>query len=147
MPFYDRKCSACDWQKIDVFERVTPEDVSCPDCSAATDRVWLTKPSNVIGDECDIRQENGFKTVQHFRSKIERKRALKAAGVEECVQHRPMPGTDKSKHTMNWATMDSKTLENARILVERQGGFKGNDPAPDVRMRITHVKGDGIGRY
>lgn len=145
MPLYTIRC--VDGHEDEVLTTVDDRDCPCPTCAQPTERIWKGKPPTVIGDACDVTQENGFKEPRHFTSKIERRRALKEAGVEECVQHRPMPGTDKSRHTMNHAQiMDPVTLENARILVSRPGALKGNDALPPVRMRISYVSGELDGR-
>lgn len=146
MPFYDRACSACAWTQIDAFERVTCPAPPCPDCGAETTRVWLSKPPNVIGDECDIIQENGFRHPRRFRFKSDRRRALKEAGCQEAVRHVGAKGSDRSKHTINWgARMDAKTLENALALVSRASTTWSEPPLPPVNMHITIVRGEGIG--
>ncbi len=94
--------------------------------------------ANVIGDECDITQENGFRHPRHFTSKLERARALKEAGLHEVVRN---AGPD-DKHCRPWNTIDPQTLENGRILVSRPGALKGNDDPPPVNMRIALVSGD-----
>jgi len=146
MPMYDRLCQSCGQQQLDCWEPVTPPECACPTCGASTERAWLSKPSNVIGDEIDQWQENGFRHPQHFRSRIERQRAMKEAGLSEVVRHVGSPGSDTSKHTTNWAaTTDARTLENARVLVSRASTYAGSTTAPPIRMRITHVRGEGIG--
>jgi hypothetical protein len=145
MPFYDRGC-LCGWRKIDSYETVYPETIACPACGATTERIWISKATNVIGDACDIIQSNGFRHPRRFTSKIERQRALKEAGLSEVVRHVGAPGSDRSRHTTNWAaTTDARTLDNARILVSRASTFAGTTPEPPLKMRITHVRGEGIG--
>lgn len=140
MPLYTVRCTAR--HESEVLTGVEDRECPCPTCGAVTERIWKGKPPTVIGDECDVTQINGFKEPRRFRSKRERLRALKAAGLEECVRHRPIHGSDKSPHTMNHAQiMDPVTLENARILVSRPGALKGHDPAP-APLRIAYVSGD-----
>jgi len=71
---------------------------------------------------------------------------MKARGLIEKVEHVPMPGTDKSRHTTSWATTDPYTLAQARILAERQATTPGtNDPTVDpVPMRLEWIEGRGI---
>lgn len=78
--------------------------------------------NGAIGDECDIMQENGFRHPTRFTSKRELARALAERGLEMQVKHVTVPGTDKSPYTTDWSkgSMDAQTLENARILAERQ---------------------------
>lgn len=59
--------------------------------------------------------ENAWREPRTFYSQSEYERALKADGMELCP--RWVPG---SKHLTNWATVDPQTLENGRILAERQ---------------------------
>lgn len=141
MPMYDFKCdhSACGA----VFEALKPVGTlvtECRVCGGMADKVWLTRASNVIGDECDIWQENGFATPQHFRSKLERRRALKEGGYEEGVRHVGVPGTDKSPHTQSWAAIGPGTLEAARSLLERVGGVRKSDEQEESELdEAVHV--------
>jgi len=136
-PMYDVRC--LDGHDTEVLVTVEDRTCPCPICGAITERLWRGKASTVIGDECSITQENGFSTPRRFTSKIERRRALKEAGLVDCVQHRTMPGTDKSKHTMNHGQiMDPVTLENARILVSRPGALQDADePSPPLQIRYV----------
>lgn len=108
---------------------------ACQDCGTAMVRVWVTKPTNVIGDECDLWQENGFHTPQHFRSKSERARALLEKGYDpHYSKHVTLPGTDKHPETTDWSkgSVDPQTLRNAAILVAR--------PAePKLRFTVSQV--------
>lgn len=120
MPFYDRSCPGCDWQAIDLLEPVHVDAPACPQCGGVTVRAWLTTPSAVIGDEMDHVQINGLKTPRRFTSKAERKRWMKEAGYHEAVRHVGEAGTDRSKHTSNWAAYyDPYTAANAKLLIER----------------------------
>lgn len=62
----------------------------------------------------------------------ELKRELKARNLEPMVRHR-----DGDPHTRSWATMDAYTLENARILAERQAHTKGTNDAEPAPNRET----------
>lgn len=60
-------------------------------------------------------------------SPSELKRELKARGLEPMIRH--VPG---DQHTKSWATMDPYTLEQGRILAERQASstVRHHDPGP-----------------
>lgn len=83
---------------------------------------------SAIGDECDVIQENGFAHPTRFTSKQALKKALDAKGLEMKVRHVPIPGTDKSPYTSDWArgTVD---LDAAAALV---------DPARRTQGPVTH---------
>ena len=109
--------------------------------------------NGAIGDECDIWQENGFRHPRHFSHKSELTRALAAVGKEITVRHRPLPGTDKSPFTTDWSkgSIDAQTLDNARVLMSRNGTAEGNDPEPEPlnvkwQVRDVHPK-DGPGPW
>lgn len=75
---------------------------------------------SVIGDACDIWQENGFAEPQHFTSKEARRKAIEAAGLQEMIRHKPVPGTDKSPHTQSWDVgMVPEQMEATRKMLER----------------------------
>lgn len=84
--------------------------------------------NGAIGDECDVWQENGFRTPQHFTSKKERIRALAEKGLEERV-------CNAGVHDVlvpRWSMMDPQTMKNAEALAMRHGASKGRGPeAPD----------------
>lgn len=91
--------------------------------------------STAIGDECDIWQENGFHTPQHFTLKSERRRALAEKGLEDRVRHVTIPGTDKSPYTSDWSrgTVD---LAAATALVSRPSQATTEETEPEMPM--TH---------
>src|SRR5262245_19016640 len=128
MPMYDRICTSCRAQFIDLLEPITPPTVTC-NCGGTTERAWLSKPSAVIGDECDITIEHGLCDAVtgepvRYTSKAEIAAEAKRRGLTPYVRHVPFSkGSDKSPHTTNWAAgIDAYTLENARILLSRGGG-------------------------
>lgn len=59
--------------------------------------------------------ENAWREPRQFYSQSAYEAALKADGMELCP--RWVPG---SHHLTNWATIDPQTLENGRVLAERQ---------------------------
>ena len=62
----------------------------------------------------------------HITSRAQRAAIMKERGLREAIWHIPMPGSDKSPHTRSWDTPCAYTMEQARILVSRQG--QGRDP-------------------
>jgi hypothetical protein len=131
MPFYDRCCPTCERIEIDVLEPVVEPPKLCESCGTPTERAWITKPPNAIGDEMDHLQVNGLKEPRRFRSKLERKRWLKEAGLEEKDCHCPMPDSDKSKHGAAWVSGGTQWLANAEALAKshHNGEFAGNEPS------------------
>lgn len=139
MPLYDRACEACGWHAVDVWEPVVHVAPACPSCGAQTARAWLSKPPTAIGDEMDHWQVNGTKEPIHFRSKIARRRWMKAKDYHDATRHVGANGTDKSKHTSNWgARMDPYTANNVRILLERafKAGSVHDDELQPLAARV-----------
>jgi hypothetical protein len=104
MPCYDRRCTGCAWQAIDVFEPVYLQAPVCPLCGAVTQRAWLSKPPAVIGDEIPggFVQENFGVQPETFYSKSSMARRAKELGLMPLVRHVGEQGSDKSKHTTRW---------------------------------------------
>ena len=126
MPFFDRKCGSCGTLKIDCLEPSEPPTVLCDDCGEPTERVWLSKSSNVIGDECDFVQHNGTKTPIRFRSRGDHKLWLKSHGYR-------IAEDASAKGSKSAGIMDAYTLEAARTLVSRDNrasGWRDPDQAP-----------------
>lgn len=69
-----------------------------------------------------------------FYSHSEKRRYLREHGLEECVRHVPVPGSDRSPHTVSWTAVD---LEAGRILAERQAHTKAS--APEYRPNPENV--------
>lgn len=135
MPFYDFGCAHCGTVKVDVWAKI--DEVLMCACGQPMAHYWAQKPSNVIGDEIDIVQENGFHEPRRFTSKAEYKRALDEAGLEQRVRHVPVPGTDKSPYTTDWSkgSMDPQTMANAKALVERAGLASKADEVESLPVR------------
>lgn len=97
----------------------------------------------IIGDECDVVQENGFHHPTRFTSKSALAKALDEKGLEMRVRHVPIPGSDKSPHTTDWSkgSIDPQTLANVTELVSRNGRSSGKDttlaPAPIGTWTMT----------
>lgn len=108
MPFYDRACSTCGREEIDVYEKIDTPVYPCGvmGCKGQMVRAWLTKPSNVIGDECDVMVKHGIchedGTPRHYRFKSEMRAEAKRRGFENYVVHEGARGSDKSPHTSRW---------------------------------------------
>ena len=129
MPFYDRLCPSCGWLAVDVLEPVNVPVQTCPACGDPTKRAWLTRSTNVIGDEMDHLQVNGLKEPRRFRSKLEHKRWLKENGYTIMDGHVGEYGSDKSKHSSRWAAGGgAEWLANAEELAKRNGASAGKDP-------------------
>lgn len=135
--FYDRRCDACGWLKIDSLE-TTSQQMPCPTCGGPTVRVWLSKPAAVVQDSMDHWQVNGTATPIHFTSKQERARWMKENGFREFVRH--LPG---DKHTDGWATMDQRTLDNARELVERASKEPARNDPEEAPLNVITYSGIG----
>lgn len=117
MPMYDFQC-----KNGHTFERLLPigtQKAWCKQCEAdcranggcrcrhLAERVWLPGNANsVIGDEIDVEIKHGLchedGTPRRFRSRTELRKAEQKAGLTNFVEHRPPPGTDRSKHTQRW---------------------------------------------
>jgi hypothetical protein len=97
---YDQGCTVCAWEG-EIWAKPY-EHPPCPACSGVTERRW--KKIGVIGDEIPGGQwiENlGPKPVKVY-SKSERRALAAAQGLTEMVRHMPLPGSDKSPHTVRW---------------------------------------------
>lgn len=127
MPTFDRLCPSCGWTKIDSLEPTTPQPVLCDECGEPTERAWLTKPANVIGDEMDWTQTNGLKHPRRFRSKSEHRRWLKESGWTVKERHAEAGGKD-------W-------LAKAEALAQRHGGVGTKEPESEP-LNVTFTSGD-----
>lgn len=95
----------------------------CPVCGQATERLWTRGGAAVRQDEFigGLTLENiGDQPVTVY-SRSELKRELNARGLEECVRHVPVPGTDSSPFTTRWDVPSQYTLDQAKALLERVG--------------------------
>ena len=143
--FFDRRCPECGWVRIDSFEPSEAPIILCDDCGEPTERAWLTKASNVIGDAMDWTQRNGTKIPIHFTSKQERKRWMKQEGWREADYHMGDQGSDKNKFTQPWATMSQETLDGAKAMLERVATQSSWRDVEDAPIGITSQ--DGLHRY
>jgi hypothetical protein len=81
--------------------------------------------------------ENLADQPQTFYSKSEYDRYLRNHNIEEFVRHVPVPGSDKSPHTVSWAAVSQETLDGAKAMLERVG--KGTKDVPRETY-ITHFE-------
>lgn len=72
--------------------------------------------------------ENLADTPQTFYSPNELRAYLKRTNQEEFVRHVPVPGSDKSPHTVSWAAVSQYQMDGARAMLERVG--KGSEAEP-----------------
>src|SRR5579872_4015881 len=95
--------------------------------------------AGVIGDECDLVQENGFHTPTRFTSKAALRDALAARGLEMRVRHVTVPGTDKSPHTTNWASgLPEEYLVGVKAMLERCAKeARGSSPTPAFQWPVS----------
>lgn len=139
-----------DQHKTHKFVEVGEEWVLCEHsgCSFAA-----TLPHNLVGassavhgDEIDYVDHNLGQEPIRIRSKAQRRALMAATGRVEFIRHTPVPGTDKSPYTTDWSkgSIDPQTLENARVLVERQGGIRYTEEAP-IEPVANEFRGVGDG--
>ncbi len=118
---YDQHCLQCAWAG-DIYA-TEGEHPPCPICNGETERggVMTKDSTRVNGDEIPggVWIENLGHEPVYFDSKKEIEREAKRRGLEPMVRHTPVPGTDVSPHTTRWVTMDQKTLDDKRVLLER----------------------------
>jgi hypothetical protein len=122
----------------------------CPSCGAElVVGSWPFCPDHTRGGSYNAQPNDwpGGKTFENLGgqpvtlySRSELRRELKARGLEECVRHVPIPGTDKSPHTQSWVSVD---LDAARALAERQAHTKATshepDPSPEIVGRVKRT--------
>lgn len=138
MPLYDLACPSCGILR-DVLRTVDRRRDPCPTCGAAIEIVPAL--GKVVPDEIPggLVQENGFRDPQRFYSWSSLHAALAAKGLEIRVKHVPVPGTDKSPHTTNWAAISPDTLTQAAALVARVTGGSADRP-----LTVTRRTKDGV---
>ena len=111
----------------------------CPDCALPLQRIWTVSSQKRAAEDNipgGLWLENYSKDPVKVYSHTERKRLLKVDvdgkvrrdkhtgepyELQEMVRHTPVPGSNRSPHTVDWSagSIDAVTLENARILVSR----------------------------
>lgn len=73
-------------------------------------------------------------------SPAELKAEMKRRNLEPMVRHR-----DGDPHTRSWATMDAYTLENGRILAERQATTKASHHEPGPSAETVAIAREVLG--
>lgn len=102
MPVFDRIC-VNGHKLLDRLEPVTPPVVPCPECSAATERAWIGSAAGVVDDSIP-----GGYVMEHVEpgrkvySQSELRAVLASHGYQQHVEHKTLPGTDRSPHTTKW---------------------------------------------
>jgi len=103
MPIFDKRCTACGKELVDVYETSERKVTAC-ECGGALENLY--RPGHVIGDEIDVYIKhalcNADGTPRRFRSRQELNRAAQAAGYTNLVEHKGTKGGDKSKWTQRW---------------------------------------------
>lgn len=101
------RCDPCDTQVV-AWRWGTdpaPRCVGCGALMAVAARRFGESPA-VIGDACDVTVEHGIcwpdGTPRRYTSKVEMKRVADSLGLVLDVQHKPLPGSDKSPFTVRW---------------------------------------------
>lgn len=127
MAIHNQRCLSCD-----LIETITVEPGVNPPCSACggeTERYWMASGVSTFRDDIPggLVVENYGPHPIRFDSHSERRRYMKAHGLFEKEKFCPMPGTDKDPQGIPnpRGYMDPQTLENARILVSRNGQVSG----------------------
>lgn len=105
MPMYDYQCDDCKLRKDNELRPMSDTTIPCQICGGTMRRVWSTT-AQAIGDEIDVEIKHGLchadGSPRRFRSREALEKAAKEAGYLNYVEHKPPPGTDKSRHTINW---------------------------------------------
>jgi hypothetical protein len=139
MPRYSQYCPVCGWQ--DEIYAAPFQRPPCPHCGGETDRLWVQQSAAMRQDSWE-----GGKTFENLGpepvtlySRTELKAELEKRGLQEAVRHVPVPGSDRSPHTTRWDVPCQKTLENARILLERCGASAPEAPGPRLGVRVDRA--------
>lgn len=121
---HNQRCvnESCGWAAV---ISVNPgEHPPCPTCGGPTERLWVTGISTFRDDiPGGLKVENYGPKELTFYSHSERRRYMAEHGLREREKFAPMPGTDKDPQGIPnpKGYMDPQTLENARILISRNG--------------------------
>lgn len=148
MPVYDRICDACGEVLLDRMEPMNGvADPSCG-CGGVMRRGFTQRATTIIPDEIvggvDIKHglcyDDG--TPRRFYSKSEIRAAAAAKGLQSYVRHVPLPGTDKSPHTVRWTGARTITEEERLAHIResyRQEGID-LDALPPVKSLHTGIE-------
>ena len=119
--------------------------MKCPECHeeiAIGDWPYCphgpAKSLAVHGDEIDYIDHNLGQKPIHIRSKAERRRLMRAAGLEEAVRHVPHPKGPEYCETTDWGSrMDPQTAKNVKELLER--AFKVAKPEEEDEKPLVDL--------
>lgn len=123
----------------------------CEKCGVSlTQGMWPFCPHPLAGSvqiETDeipggITLENYSKDPMTFYSHSERRRYMQAQGLQEKEKFCPLPGSSKDPQGIpNPAGyLDPKTLDNARVLISRNGSAKDEEWDPVVAGVLTDLQ-------
>lgn len=125
MVSHNQRCinvEGCGWR--DVINVNPGEHPPCPDCGGPTERLWLSGLATFRDDiPGGVVCENYGPEPIKFYSHSERRRYMKEHGLGEREKFCPTPGTDIDPRGIPnpKGYVDAQTLENARILICRNG--------------------------
>jgi len=102
-------CGICGHRaRVWTWDHQYPPD--CPSCLFPLTKVLpaADRAATVIGDACDVVVEHGLcwpgGAPRRYTSKSEMAREAWKRGLTNYVRHVPLPGTDRSPHTVSWDT-------------------------------------------
>jgi hypothetical protein len=92
----------------------------CHTCGKPTKRAFTGKANSVVEDSIPggVVVENG--PIGKYYSKSEMHRAAAEQGWTNYVVHSPAPGTDKSKHTVRWTSVDLTDYSDPQVIAQRE---------------------------
>jgi hypothetical protein len=109
MTFKERRYECPNGHSEKLFRWDTDPNVpKCRECGETlqTEFQLTGKAPCVIGDEIDVMVEHGLcnedGSPKRYRSRSDLRHAAKALGWTNAVEHKPLPGTDKSLVTSRW---------------------------------------------
>lgn len=146
MPTFDFRCTICGkiWEQFLYKYNQLP---NC--CNQKAEKIWVQHSPAVIQDS--IIGGQWIENLGHVPIRVDSKKQLqqeyKNRGLINYVKHVGVPGTDKSPHTSNWASIGKDTLEQTKQLLEahaernRPSTTKQKDPSVQITIR-TRGKDD-----
>ena len=155
MPVYDRICDACGAIKLDCLEPLSAPNMSCG-CGGTLKRGWTQRGAAVIGDDIpggmDVKHGicNDDGSPRRFYSKSEMRQAAEARGLVNMVRHVPLPGSDKSPHTVRWdaprVLSEEERVAHMKALYAAEGIDLDHLPPPSTIEGVQSVVEDRVHR-